>query len=326
MAERLRDLADRQELLIGAACSPKLVAEDAAYRDILAREFNCVVAENCMKAAYLQPERGRFDFAHTDQLLEFARQNRMAVRGHTLVWHNQVPEWLRQGSFSKSEALDVLRGHITGVLNHCRGAVFCWDVVNEGLNDDGGWRENSPWFKMIGREYIAHAFRYAHEADPDARLFYNDYGMEQPGRKADACFRMLQRLLGRGVPIHGVGFQFHLGVENRLDLPACVANMRRFAELGLAIHFTEMDMGIRKPVTDELRQQQADEYANRVQIAIETGGVSALMFWGFTDRHSWIPAFTKGECDEALLFDRDYQPKPAYHAVRDALRQALTED
>ena len=314
----LRQLAERRNLLIGAACSPDLIANEPAYRETLAREFNCIVAENCMKSSYVQPRRGRFDFDAPDRLIGFARQNGMRVRGHTLVWHTQMPDWIRQGTFSRTEALDVLREHIVGALRHFRGDVFCWDVVNEALADDGSWRHDSPWFQMIGPDYVDYAFRFAHEADPELRLFYNDYGMDQGGVKADACYQMVRRMQSDGVPIHGVGFQHHLGLENRLDRSTCVAAMRRFGELGLAIHFTEMDMGIRKPVSDAFRHEQASEYANRVRIALDSG-VTALMFWGFTDRHSWIPSFTKGEYDEPLLFDRDYRPKPAYEAIRDAL-------
>ena len=131
---------------------------------------------------------------------------------------------------------------------------------------------------------------------------------------------MVCELLDQGVPLHGVGFQYHLGVENKLDPAACLANLRRFSALGLDLQFTEMDMGIKKPITDALRREQADEYANRFRIALDSGAVSALIFWGFTDRHTWIPVFTKGEYDEPLPFDAEYQPKPAYFAIRETLR------
>lgn len=319
--ETLRTLADQRGLLVGAACSPDLLDDEARYTETLAQEFNCIVAENCMKSMYLQPERGRFEFSDADKLVAFAQRHGMRLRGHTLVWHHQLLPWLREGDYSRTEALDILRAHIFGVLEHFRGSVFCWDVVNEGLDDGGGWRENSRWFELIGAEYLAQAFRWAHEADPEAQLFYNDYGMELPGTKSDACYHMLQAFLDEGVPVHGVGFQYHLGVENRLDRAACVANIQRFADLGLDVHFTEMDMGIRKPITDALRQEQAEEYANRVRIALDTEAVSALVFWGFTDRYSWVPSFTKGEYDEALPVDREYRPKPALAAIKEVLRE-----
>ncbi len=317
----LRKAADRRGILVGAACVPDLIENDKAYRETLAREFNCIVAENCMKFMYLQPECGSFHFSDGDRLAAFARENKMTLRGHTLAWHNQLPEWLKNSSCSKTEALEILRSHIFNVVGHFRGAVACWDVVNEALSDEGGWREKSPWFQMTGKDYLECAFRWAHEADPSARLIYNDYGMEQPNAKSDACFALMKELLKRGVPVHGVGFQYHLGVENHLDFESCVANLRRFAELGLEIQFTEMDMGIKKPITDQLRQEQAAEYANRVRIALASKATS-LIFWGFTDRHTWIPSFTKGEYDEPLLFDTEYRPKPAFNAIWKELQPA----
>ena len=317
--QSLRDAADARGILIGTACSPDAIEREPAYRATLAREFNCIVAENCMKFGVLQPERGRFDFTEADALVAFARQHNMRLRGHTLVWHNALPAWVKDGEFSKTEALDILREHIFTVLQHFAGAAFCWDVVNEALGEEGGWREKSPWFRFIGPEYLPTVFRWAHEADPTIQLFYNDYGMELPGAKSDACYQLLRELLADGVPLHGVGFQYHLGVENRLDYAACLANLQRFQALGLDIQFTEMDIAIKQPITDALRQEQADEYANRVRIALDSAAVSALMLWGFTDRHTWIPEFTKGEYAEPLLFDADYRPKPAYAAVLHAL-------
>ena len=320
MAEdTLRAAADRCGIVLGTACNPTSIAEDPAYRETLAREFNGVVAENCMKFSNLQPERGQFTFADGDAVAAFAREHAMRLRGHTLVWHNQLSSWVKEGEFSKNEALDILRTHIFTVLEHYRGQAYCWDVVNEALDDDGGWRVKSPWFRLIGPEYLTYAFRWAREADPDIQLVYNDYGMELPGAKSDGCYRMLSELLDQGVPVDSVGFQYHLGVENKLDPKAVGDNFRRFSALGLDVQCTELDMGIPVPVTAELLQEQADEYANRFRIALDTG-VSAMFFWGFTDRHTWVPGFTKGEYDEPLPFDKDYQPKPAYYAILKTLQ------
>ncbi len=319
--QTLRQLAERRGLLIGAACSPGTIEAEADYRRVLAREFNCIVAENGMKFMYLQPGFRQFDFSEARRLVDFARRHRMKLRGHTLVWHNQLPPWLKEGAWSRTQMLDILQEHIFTVAGHFRDELFAWDVVNEALADSGGWREDSPWYKGIGPEYLERAFRWAHEAAPDAQLFYNDYGMELAGAKSDACHRLLARLLRKGVPLHGVGFQFHLGVENRLDRRACIANIRRFNRLGLTASFTELDMGIKKPITPQGRQEQAHEYASRIRIALDAPDVSAVLFWGFTDRHSWTPAFTKGEYDEGLPFDRNCRPKPACHAIARALEE-----
>ena len=319
MAATLREAAAARGVLVGTACSPNGIADEPVYAETLGREFNALVAENCMKFSYLQPERGRFDFGLADEIVAFAQAHDQRLRGHTLVWHNQIADWAREAEFSRSEALDVLQAHIFTVLEHFKGAAYCWDVVNEALADEGGWREKSPWFRAIGPDYLPQVFRWAHEADPELQLFYNDYGMELPGAKSDACYALLRGLLDDGVPLHGVGFQYHLGVENTLDYDACTANLRRFHELGLDIHFTELDMGIKQPTTDALLQEQAAEYANRFRIGLDHGYVSAFMFWGFTDKHTWVPAFTKGEYDDPLLFDRAYKKKPAYDAVLAAL-------
>jgi endo-1,4-beta-xylanase len=214
----------------------------------------------------------------------------------------------------------LLHDHIHQVAGHFRETVFTWDVVNEALSDDGDWREESTWFQLIGPDYLDYAFRWTREAAPAAILVYNDYGMEHANAKADGCVRLLDGLRARGVPVDAVGFQFHLGAENRMDPHACAANLRRFRERGFAIQFTEMDMGIKRPVTEALRAAQAEEYATRVRIGLEAG-VTAIIFWGFTDKYSWIPAFTKDEYAEPLLFTPDYAPKPAYAAIRAALAE-----
>ncbi len=316
----LRQAAAKRGLLIGSCCEPGLL-DEPAYVETLGREFNALVAENCMKFHCLQPERGVFNFAPADRLVRFAKEHGMRLRGHALVWHYPFaqPRWFKDVPFSKTEALDILRDHIIGAASHFRGSVICWDVVNEAIDDKGAWREDSPWFKLTGRDYLEAAFRWAHEADPDAKLFYNDYNIEMPNAKADTVYALLKDMLKRGVPLHGVGFQYHLRLENKLDMPAVAANIRRFADLGLEIHLTEMDVAIKVPVTDELRREQAAEYEKVLRPALEIPAVKALLFWGLTDRHSWIPGFTKGAYDESLPFDRDYRPKPAYEAIMRAL-------
>ncbi len=315
----LREAAQKAGLLVGSACCPHLIEQDPEYAAILAREFNCITAENCMKPMYLQPQHGCFEFNAADRLCLFAERHQQKIRGHTLAWHQQMPHWLRDARFDKKEALDILDDHIANVVGHFQGRVFCWDVVNEALATNGRWRTDCPWFKMTGPDYVAAAFRAANAADSDALLFYNDYEMELPCLKSDGCLLMLKRFLKEGVPIHGVGFQYHLGVENRLDFNTCVANLKRFGDLGLQVHLTEIDMGIPVPVTEESRAAQAEEFTNRIRIARASGVVSAMVFWGFTDRHSWVPSFTHGKYDEALLFDRGYKPKPAWQAVMNEL-------
>ncbi|HEV2122123.1 MAG TPA: endo-1,4-beta-xylanase, partial [Chloroflexota bacterium] len=183
-AAGLRELAEARGILIGAAVAAKPVAEDATYQEVLAREFNCLTCENVMKSMYLQPERGQFDFAPADTIVSFAADHAMAVRGHTLVWHRQNPAWLVRGveDGTLADALPgLLREHVWTVMTYYRerrpGVVMAWDVVNEAVADDGTPRD-TLWWHRLGPDYVAQAFRWAHEADPDARLFYNDYGAD----------------------------------------------------------------------------------------------------------------------------------------------------
>ncbi len=320
MATTLREAATRAGMRVGTCCTPKMIEADPVYAATLAREFDCIVAENCMKPKYQAPERGRFDFTEGDKLVAFARAHGMKLRGHTLAWHTQVIPWVADAAFTRTEALEILHEYVMTTVSHFRGGVWCWDVVNEAVTDEGGWRIKSPWFRLIGPDYIDHAFRWAHEADPEVRLFYNDYGLELPGPKANRALRLVRTLLDDGVPVHGIGFQGHLGLDNRFDRAQIIANLRCFRDLGLEVQFTEVDMGIPQPTTPEKLEQQAEEYATRIAIARDLGA-TAFVWWGFTDAHSWLPTFTKGQFDDGLLFDRDCRPKPAHGAVLRALEQ-----
>lgn len=319
----LRELADRHGLLVGAAYNPRAMDDDPLYGRVLAREFNCLVAENHMKFKYLQPRRGEFDFAAADRMLDFSDRHGMAVRGHTLVWHNSIPDWLRQANVSRREALDILRDHIFTVLDHFRGRVFAWDVVNEALGDtgDGFYRDTSWWHQTVGPEYIDHAFRWAHEADPEIQLFYNDYDVEWVELKCDRTRRLVESMQERGVPIHGVGFQYHTRAADAPSPEDVARRVGRFNELGLAVHFTELDIKIpSSPSANDLRQQAA---AGRtaIEVALAADNCPAVVFWGFTDKYSWIPNFTKGAYDHALVFDREYRPKPVLNAMMEALQK-----
>lgn len=320
MDATLRELAERKGLLVGAAVSPERIETEETYREVLAREFNCLVAENAMKGRYLQPERGRFHFEEADRMVDFALEHGMKVRGHTLVWHTQQPDWFMDGDFSRSEALEVLREHVQTVVDHFRGRVFAWDVVNEGVGDEGPLlRQNSPWFKAIGRDYIKRAFRWAREADPEALLFYNDYDIAAVQSKTDRVARLVGELLDWDVPIDGVGFQHHVSAQDAPGYEVVRRKMERFGEMGLTVHVTEMDSGIPAEASEEDLELQAEVYGGVVRAALDSGNCPSVTFWGFTDRYSWIPSFTDGEFDHALIFDRDYAPKPAYRAIADAL-------
>ena len=319
----LRSLALRRGIGIGVAVSVKPLREDPNYSRIVREQFNVVTPENAMKWDALRPSRDRFDFTDADAIVDFASANGMRVRGHTLVWHGQLPVWLKTGKFSREELQAILREHILTVVGRYRGRVSTWDVANEVVDEDErSMLRDSVWSRGLGQDFVAMAFRWAHEADPEARLFYNDIGGEGLGSHSDAVYELVKTLVQQGVPIHGVGLQMHVGMHD-VPLQADVkANMDRLAALGLELHITEMDVQIGKgtgvPAYDHA--SQARIYEEMTSVCLRTPACKMIVVWGLTDKHSWIPEWTKRP-DEPLLFDGGYSPKPAYYGVRKALEQ-----
>jgi len=316
----LRQLADARGLLIGSCYSVPGFEQDAEYGQILAAEMNVLVAENILKPRLLQPDRGVFDFAAADRMVAFAEANGMKVRGHTLTWHAANPEWLVKGEFTRSQALDLLKEHIFSVVGHFKGKVFAWDVINELIGDTAILRAENPWVRFIGPDYVDYVFQWAHEADPDCLLFYNDYAMDVVCVKSDRCRRWLGGLLERGVPIHGVGLQAHLWTnDDEKSLATMPENIRLFNEMGLTVHITELDVNAPADATEADLERQAEVYRLVFEAAVQAKDCPAVLLWGFTDRHSWIRDFHKGKRDHALIFDREYARKPAYEAIRKVL-------
>ena len=317
----LRVLAARHELHIGAAVSETHLREDPGYREILGREFNMATCENAMKFGPLRPSRETFAFDAADSIVAFAQEHDMAVRGHTLIWHMMLPQWFRDADSSYDEAIDIIRGHIHTVTRHYAGRLAAWDVVNEAFEDDGSWRE-TPFLKMLGPDYLSMAFHWAHEGDPHAKLFYNDFSADEINAKSDAIYEVLRELISQGTPVHGVGFQMHVNLENRPRPKSVAKNMRRFADLGLEVQVTEMDVALNVPATERDLAEEARLYGDIMEACLDTKAFSAFVTWGVTDRYSWIPLQFHGK-GAPLLFDAEGRPKPAYFAVREALQNAL---
>ena len=314
----LRTLAETRRLHIGVgtAIGSYFNRTDAAgteYMAVLKREFNVVTPENDLKFSALRPTRATFRFARPDSMLEFATANGMRMRGHTLVWHNQLPSWLTGGTWTQAEGVALLDEHIAAVVGHYKGKIAAWDVVNEAF-DDSGVPRTTFWSTLIGPSYIAQAFRSAAAADPGARLFYNDYNIETIGAKSNAVLAMLAELKASGVPVHGVGLQAHFIAGQAPSRDALVANMNRFAALGLAIEITELDIRVPVPASAAALQTQAQNYADVVRACLDVPACDMVVAWGFTDLSSWVPSTFAGQ-GAALLFDESFQPKPAYTAV-----------
>ncbi len=319
VAPGLRGLAARSGLLVGAAVAAEPLRGDEEYRTVLAREYNALVPENALKFGNVHPEPERYDFNDFDEILAFAESNDMCVRGHTLVWHRQLPSWVEQRPSTREELTEVLRAHVHTVVGRYRGRVHYWDVVNEAISDFWGFR-STVWSRAIGSEYIEMAFRFAHEADPDALLFYNDYGVEGLGRKSTRMYELVSNLLERDVPIHGVGLQVHVnqGIPRTDELES---NLRRLEGLGLQIHLTEVDVGIPQPTTEPKLLKQAILYQKLMDSCLAIRSCTAFVTWGFTDAHSWVPSYFPG-LDAALPFDSSLQPKPSYGVLRRSLKES----
>jgi endo-1,4-beta-xylanase len=312
----LRWWADHRGVLIGAAADASHLSDDPTYPRVLADEFNALTPENEMKWDTIHPRQDTYNFGPGDALVAFALAHHMAVRGHTLVWHNQNPAWLLTGWFTPAQLQTILAGHIATVVGHYANKVVQWDVVNEAFNDDGTLRSDI-WSNGLGPSYIDQAFIAARQADPRARLFYNDYNTEYPGPKADAVFNMVASMKARGVPIDGVGFQMH-ATETFPTARQLASQMARYAAIGVQAAVTEMDVRLLLPPrATDLRTQAAD-YHDAMTACLEARNCTTFVTWGFTDKYSWIPTFFPGY-GAALIFDQNYQHKPAYDALNHAL-------
>ncbi|WP_418154096.1 endo-1,4-beta-xylanase [Actinoalloteichus caeruleus] len=309
----LRDLAAERGVRIGSAATVEEL-RDGEYAAVSAREFDMLTPGNDMKWDATEPARGVFSFERGDAVVEAARAAGQQVRGHTLVWHSQLPGWLTEGDFSAVELDGIMRHHIAEVAGHYRGEVYAWDVVNEPFNEDGSLRD-TLWTRAFGVDYVATALRAAREADPGAKLYVNDYNVEGLNAKSDALYELARDLVAAGVPLDGVGLQGHLIVG---AVPGGIReNIERFAALGLDVAITELDVRMGLPVTAEKLATQAEDYRAVVEACLAVSRCVSVTTWGFTDRYSWIPDHFPGE-GAALLFDEDLRPKPAYDAVHQA--------
>ncbi len=308
----LRAIGESARIRVGTAVQAVLIHQDGRYEATLGREYDLLTPENDMKWTTIHPSPGAYDWGPADSLVRFAKTHGMQVHGHNLVW-TLNPPWVNY--VPSGQLARVLRDHIRRVVGRYRGRVAEWDVVNEGIGDNEQLKDN-VWLRGIGPGYIEKAFRWAHQADPHARLFYNDYGAEGLGPKSDAVLAMLRSLKRRGVPIDGVGLEMHL-VDGRVP-EGLAKNMRRLAALRLEIAITEMDVRLRLPATRAALRAQAATYRAVARICARQPSCKEITTWGFTDRSSWIPGMYPGY-GAALPFDPSYRRKPAYFALRGAL-------
>jgi endo-1,4-beta-xylanase len=326
----LREAAP-DDLRIGAAVAggghhleqayPDPFTSDEPYREVLAREFNSVSPENQMKWEFIHPERETYNFGPADAIVEFAQENGQVVRGHTLLWHSQNPAWLQEGQFTPEELRGILEEHIRTVVGRYAGKIHQWDVANEIFNDSGQYRQENIFIRDLGPGIVADAFRWAHEADPEAQLFLNDFGVDNPNAKVDAYEALAKQLLADGVPVHGFASQAHLsmryGAPNQLQTV-----LQRFDNLGLYTAITELDVRMDVPQggapTAAQLQTQADYYRIVLEACLAVADCNSFTIWGFTDKYSWVPVFFEAEGAATVMWE-DFEPKPAYDTLRDVL-------
>lgn len=331
------------DFLIGAALNPRQFSGDSNDEVVIVQKhFNTITAENAMKWMHLQPRQGEFAFAQADRFVEFGQKHGMTIIGHTLVWHSQTPRWVFQDqdgeSLTRDALLERMREHIRTVAGRYKGKIHGWDVVNEALNDDGTLRP-SPWLKIIGEDYLVKAFQFAHEADPEAELYYNDYSLEGERKRAGAL-NLVKKLQAAGVKLTGVGLQGHYHLE-RPSARQIDETIAAFANLGVKVMITELDVNVLptpgsggadvstrfnadpklNPYPDglpeEMQQRLARRYAELFRIFLQhRESVTRVTFWGVSDRSSWLNHYPiRGRTNYPLLFDRSGQPKAAFHAV-----------
>ncbi|MDM7854081.1 endo-1,4-beta-xylanase [Cellulomonas alba] len=309
-------LAARAGKDVGFATGPDLLAI-APLKAVVDAQATLVTPENVMKWQYTEPSQGHFDFSQGDALVAYAQAAGKKVYGHNLVWHSQLAPWV--AGLDAAALRPAMENHVRQQAEHFKGKVVAWDVVNEAFDEDGTRRDDSPFQQKLGDGYIEDAFRTAHAADPNAKLCYNDYNIENIGAKSDAVYAMVKDFRSRGVPIDCVGFQSHLvlgGVPQDF-----VENLERFAALGVDVRITELDIRMATPASDGDLARQADDYRTVFADCLAVAACQGVTIWGVTDKYSWVPTTFPGQ-GAALVWDDDVQPKPAFEAIAGALRDA----
>ncbi|MDR3328715.1 MAG: endo-1,4-beta-xylanase [Prevotellaceae bacterium] len=338
------------KFLIGTALNiPLIEGTDTLGVAVVRQHFNAIVPENCMKSMFLQPEEGRFFFDEADAYVAFGEANKMWVTGHCLVWHSQAPQWLfvdKNGNdVSREVLIERMRTHITTVVSRYKGRIKGWDVVNEAIMDDGTWRP-SKFYQIIGEDFIPLAFQFAHEADPDAELYYNDYSTAIPA-KCEGIAKVVKAIQGKGLRIDAVGMQGHLTMEFP-SVEQFEASLLAFSALGVKVMVTELDLTV-LPSPHNFSgadvsanfdfQQELNPYVDSLPAAValvhqnryvdffklflkHQDKVTRVTLWGVSDRDSWRNGFPiPDRTDYALLFDRSYQAKPVVEEIVRAAKQ-----
>ncbi|KAF8554599.1 glycoside hydrolase family 10 protein [Imleria badia] len=317
MALNIAAKAARKLYFGSATDNPELT--DVAYVSILNNTamFGQLTPGNSMKWDAIEPEQNVFNFTGGDQIVALAEATGKIIRGHNLVWHNQLPDWVTYGNWTPETLTSVIETHVRTEVSHYAGKIntlgsYAWDVINEPLNDNGTMRAD-VFYNTLNTSYISIALQTAHIADPNAKLYINDYNLEYIGAKIDAMVQLVEDLLAADTPIHGIGFESHfiLGEVSPSELQT---NMERITALGLEVAVTELDDRIVLPATDADLEQQKADYMSVVQTCMAVSGCVGVTVWDYTDKHSWIPSAFPGY-GEACPWDANLVRKPAYDGI-----------
>jgi endo-1,4-beta-xylanase len=322
----------------------QIFGRDKASLSILKDHFNSITAENAMKWSHIQERQGEYDFESSDRFINLGEENSMFIVGHTLIWHQQTPSWVFLNETGKvidrGTLLQRMRDYIFTVVSRYKGRVQGWDVVNEAVDDNGQMRK-SKWLEIIGEDYVQKAFEYAHEADPKAKLYYNDYSLYFPAKR-DGVIRLIRNLQSKGIKVDGIGIQGHWGLDYPEKIDDIEKSIVAFSGLGVNVMITELDVNV-LPLPDKKRgadlslhyelQEGLNPYPDALPDAIKeklanryseffkifckySNEISRVTIWGIHDGQSWLNDWPiKGRTNYPLLFDREYKPKPAFYAV-----------
>jgi endo-1,4-beta-xylanase len=317
---------------VGVAVGAKQLK--GAEAELIKQQFNSITPENAMKMGPIHPEENRYFWTDADAIVDFAQKNKLRVRGHNLLWHEQTPKWLFKDAEGKQVSKEVLlkrlHDHIFTVVKRYKGKIYAWDVVNEAIADNPDeFLRDTEWYKICGEDFIAKAFEYAHEADPKAVLFYNDYNTERP-EKRERVYKLLKKLKDAKVPIDAVGLQGHWSLQEPTEAELRKA-IEQYSSLGLKVQITELDVSIypwekerreKRPgesdaYTAELEQKQAEQYKMFFRVFRDYKNVmTGVTFWNVSDQYSWLDTYpVPGRKNYPLLFDQNLKPKKAFQEV-----------
>lgn len=338
----------KKDFYIGAALNDGHVnGRDRQGQALVKKHFNTISPENLLKWGPVHPRPDEYHFGPADAYVAFGQKHNMFIVGHTLLWHQQTPDWVFEDvkgqPVSRQVLLQRLQDHITTVAGRYKGKIQGWDVVNEAINDQDGGLRKTKWLDIIGEDYIEKAFEYARQADPKAELYYNDYSLYRPDKR-EGVIRLVKGLQAKGIKVHAIGMQGHYGLTEP-SIAQIEASLMAFARLGVKVNFTELDINVlpnpsrrqgadladthaaaekfnpyTRGLPDSLQQQLARRYADLFTLFTKhRDKIDRITFWGVTDASSWLNNWPiRGRTNYPLLFDRNYQPKPAFRAILDA--------